>query len=329
MVTELLDQQKMLSLANSPSEEALIEELRGTPYRYSIENLDLGASAIDYEKAFYNVFLERLNKVVKVSPQGFESILMTYFPVRLEIINIKRILRGKYAGQSREEIERILLPVAPYSIRNIDDLLKADDVEGVVNALRGTIYATLSDFLPFFREQGSLWALEVELNYIYFDAIEAAISKAISKYRDLLIKLVEVDQSVEIILLALSIPSGTETLGTALESILDRSRLVSAETFRQLMSREDLTSTLSRLKGPILDILSPLSENDSAMVRTKLQRYLLETVGRVARTDAMDFPYVLWFLMRCEAEVKDMARIAWCQDQNLSYKQFSRYFLLL
>jgi vacuolar-type H+-ATPase subunit C/Vma6 len=329
MSTDLLDQQRLLSLAKSPSEKAFTEELKGTLYGDSVEGLSPEASAVDYEKAFYTVFLQRVDRVVKMAPKGFEPFLTTYFPVRLEITNIKRILRGKYAGQPEEEMEKILLPVSPQGVKDFNGLLKADGVEGVVNTLSGTMYASLLSRLPIFKELGSLWALEVELNYVYFDAISGAIGRAISKYRDFLIRLVEVEQSVENLLLALSIPSGSKSIDASPEPMLERSRLIPAEIVKQLVGGGDVSSILSRLQAPVSEIISPLSTNDAAMVRTRLQRYLLETVGRVARTDAMDFPYPLWFLMRCEAEVKDLARIAWCLDQGLSYEQFSQYFLLL
>lgn len=329
MVTHLLNRETLLALARSRNEEGFREGLKRTPYREIIEALQPDATAIDYEKAFYTIFLKRLDYVIKVASEDFIPFLMAYFPLRFEVVNLKRILRGKYTGQSREEIVGSLLPVSPQGIGDLSPFLDEEDVEKAVALMRGTMYNPLLDRLGDFRELNALWVLELELNHVYFHGVEGTVTKVLSRYKELISSIIEVEESIQNLLLAISLPPGARSVGmSSLSLFIEHSHLIPSEMIEEVIGGGDLSTTLKGLKDPISGIIAPLLNGDSAMVRIKLFRFILNAVFRRSRVDAFDFPYILWYLLKCEAEILDLTRIAWGLDQGLEFEQFSRYFIM-
>ena len=77
------------------------------------------------------------------------------------------------------------------------------------------------------------------------------------------------------------------------------------------------------------EVMEPILEGDVAAVRRRQEERLMTLVEEAVKMRYFDFPYILWFLMRCEAEARDLVRIAWGIDQKLPYELFSRYLLLI
>ncbi len=187
MVQELLDIGKLSLIINSQNVEEFNENLMGTPYGKRIDTLPTDARAIDYERVFQALFLERLERILKVSPEDYISYLNIYYLLRMEIINLKRILRGKYTKLSRERIQETLLPIPPQRIESIEALLDADNVEEMVNLMKKSIYYyPLSNRLEDFKKTDNLGILTVELDNIYLDTLKETIAKTSSINQNLL-----------------------------------------------------------------------------------------------------------------------------------------------
>lgn len=305
--------------------------LSKTPYGSYVDPLPPDARAVDYEKAFYELFFHRLERIIRVASDDMAPFLRAYFPLRYEAMNLKRVLRGKYTGESEEEIRGLLLPLPPQFIEDYDPLIEAKGVEDAVMALEGTIYKPLIDRLEAFKELEALWILEFALNKICFDAACDAIEEAPGRVRGFLRDFISLDRSVENILLLESIRMalhGRQIPAEYVEGLIGYTPLCPRRIGDELLGGRSLGEIVDSLKPPLPRILLPAVEGDYALVRTNLRRYLLEMAEDESRKRRFDIPYVLWFLLRCEAEVLDLTRIAWGLDQGLRPERYSRYLIL-
>ena len=129
--------------------------------------------------------------------------LHAYFDFRFEVLNLKRILRGKFTESSSEEITESLIPIDPYIIEDYGDLISLNDLESVVRKLSGTSYESLIAKLDLYKEYDALWPLELELNYIYARNILRLTEKLPSKDRHIVNSLVKYETDVENVLIAI------------------------------------------------------------------------------------------------------------------------------
>lgn len=195
MILELLDAEKLSLIINSPNVKDFKKNLMGTPYEKMIDTLPTDARAIDYERVFQALFLERLERIIKVSPEDYNSYLNIYYLLKMETINLKRILREKRRKVSRKNIQETLIPIPPQRIDSFETLLEADNVEEVVNLLKKFIYYPLSNRLEEYKKTDNLKILTVELDKIYFDALEETIAKTSSINQNLLNNLMNLEIS--------------------------------------------------------------------------------------------------------------------------------------
>ena len=331
MSTELLSREELLEIAKARDEADFRDRMLATPYRLVMEELPPDARAIDYEGAIYTLLMNRVERVIKVAPEDFKAYLRVYFPLKFEIFNLKRILRGKHAGRDIAEIRDSLLPLSPLEISDYKSLLEAEDVEGVVEALRGTIYTPLYERLELYREHYALWVLEAELLHIFAEELERAAESSPRRFRELLRSITSIRVGVDALLLAVSVSTvGCEYLDPdVVKPILEHVVEVPPEVVEVIMERGEIGEALGLLKHPIDEVMEPILEGDAAAVRRRQEERLMTLVEEAVKMRYFDFPYILWFLMRCEAEARDLVRIAWGIDQKLPYELFSRHLLLI
>ncbi len=331
MSTELLSREEILEITKARDEADFRDRMLSTPYRAVMEELPSDARAIDYEGAIYTLLMDRVERVMKVAPEEFTAYLKAYFPLRFEILNLKRILRGKHAERDVGEIRDSLFPLGPLEVPDYRVLLEAEGVEGVVEALRGTLYASLYDRLEVYREHYALWVLEAELLHIFAEELERAVKASPMRFRDLLRSMASLRVGIDVLLLTISISTvGCEYLDLAvMEPILEHTSSVPMKAVEFIMRRRELKEALSLLSSPLDEIMEPILEGDAAAVRRRQEESLMICVDEAVKMRYFDFPYVLWFLMRCEAEARDLVRIAWGIDQKLPYELFSKHLLLI
>jgi len=166
LIADLLTHDQMQKLADSESIPDFLDKLAETPYgRISLEGEERIPIAL--ERIFYEKFLERVHKIVNLTPQKMGKFLQSYYYIRFEILNLKRILRGKFSGQTNKEIIESLVPIQPYLMKDYQPLIESNSVEDAVQLLKSTPYAPLISELDYYREHEALWRLELVLNHIF------------------------------------------------------------------------------------------------------------------------------------------------------------------
>ena len=330
MRAELIDPETMRSLAESGDMEEFLRHLSQTRYQEIIEEAGEGVSAEALERAFYQKFIERLDRVVGVAPTGMAEFLRAYYHMRLEVQNLKRILRGKYSEASIERIKGHLIPVSTYLSVDFDDLMGAETMADSVNLLVRTVYAHIKESLALCEKYDTRWPLEARLNQIYVESVQESLSKISSEDRRMVRQIIEVETDVENLLSAINWRRITkeQTPPLLLESIFPLTYGASLRIIKELIEGRDVGDVVKGLGAPYAEIVEPIIEDDVALVRTNLRRHAYEAAREGRWRDDFGFPCIMSYLISCDVERGDLVSIAWGKEHELKSRRILKYSVL-
>ena len=118
MRDELLSPEVMKALVLTKDMKEFLDLLSKTAYREDVGEGRVWAKATDLEKIFNQRFVKRLERVIWVCPDDLSKFLQTYYYMKLEIHNLKHILRGKFSKLPTDRVKEFL--VSPGSYRSVD-----------------------------------------------------------------------------------------------------------------------------------------------------------------------------------------------------------------
>lgn len=330
MRAELIDPETLRSLAEARDMEEFLGLLSRTQYKEIVGEAWEGFSAVALERAFYRKLIERLDRVVRVAPKGMAEFLRAYYHMRLEVQNLKRILRGKFSEAPMERIKRHLIPVSPYLSVDFDDLVGAETMADAVNLLGRTVYAPIKESLVLCEKYDALWPIEARLNQIHVESVQESLSKISSEDRVMVRQIVEVETDVENLLSAINWTrmAREQPALPPLESIFPLTYGTSLRTIKELIEARDPGDVVKGLGAPYAEILEPIIVDDVALVRTNLRRHTYEATREGRLRDDYGFPCVMSYLISCDVERGDLVSIAWGKEHELESKRILKYTVL-
>lgn len=314
----------MKTLADAEDVPAFLEQLKETSYgEFEVE---LGQkAALDLEKNFTAKFIERIEEIVRITPNKMGEFLRAYFDFRFEVLNLKRILRGKFTDSSNEEIKESLIPIEAYLAKDVDEMIEAETLEDVVKMLNGTAYDTLLEKLPLYKEYDALWPLELELNYIYARNILRLTEKLPAKDRHIVNSLVKYETDVENVLIAIK-RRGRENVN--LDETFPVTYGIDKSDLKKVIETESLSQAIDELKAPYNEVLAPIKTGDIALVRAMLRKGKYEAATAARAGDQFGFNVILAFLVYSEIEKDNLVGLSWGKAQGLSSEDLLKYIVI-
>jgi V/A-type H+-transporting ATPase subunit C len=141
---------ELLPLLEGTRYESLMEKL---PVYEQTKKLNVFESAVD------NLVLTETWKVI--SSRNDLSQIHTYFATKMDLMNLKVLLRAKRDRLSWDEIENFLLPLGSLYQHAKTSFGEEEDVRGLINSLEGTsFYTPLMEVFPEYEKTSSLVPLE-------------------------------------------------------------------------------------------------------------------------------------------------------------------------
>ncbi len=325
-IADLLTQEQMQTLADTRDVDDFLSKLEDTPYG-SVTLDDESRPDIALERVFYRKFIERIEKIVELTPKKIGEFLMGYYQMRFEVVNLKRILRGKFSDASEDEIRLSLIPITAYQVASHEDLVKADSLESVVEMLRGTPYAKVSEQMALYEEHDALWPLELMLNYLNASAIFEAVKKLPIRDRRIVRKLVELETDIENVLIAIK-QRGNKGKTLNVEELFPATYGVSVPHLNDIIEAENIRPVIQGLGTPYAEILGPIYEGDVALIRTylRLAKYDHATASRSA--DEFGFNVIMAYLVYSEIEKDNLVGLAWGKAQGLTPRELLKYVVI-
>lgn len=315
---------QMKTLADAPDVTEFLSQLMKTSYgEFDVE---LGQKvALSLEKNITAKFIERIGEIVKITPTKMGEFLRTYFDFRFEVLNLKRILRGKFTDSSVEEIKESLIPIDPYLIRDQEELVNSNTLEEVVKKLNGTPYDSLIGKLDLYTEYDALWPLELELNYIYARNILRLTEELPSTDRHIVNSLVKYETDVENVLIAIK-RRGKEDVN--LDETFPVTYGIEKDDLKKIIETQDLSNAIDELKKPYNEVLAPIKTGDIALVRAMLRKGKYEAATAARAGDQFGFNVILAFLVYSEIEKDNLVGLSWGKAQGLNSEDLLKYIVI-
>jgi vacuolar-type H+-ATPase subunit C/Vma6 len=325
-IANLLNHQQTQRLTESKDIPELLDRLIETPYgRISIEGAE--AIPIALERVFYEKFLERVLKIVDLTPQVMGDFLKTYYYLRLETLNLKRIIRGKFSGLTPTKILESLVPINPYNVRSYKDLAELGSVKEVVQHLKGTPYSEVLSKLELYEKHEAIWPLELELSHIFASSIFEVVKSLPIKDRPVIHNIVEFEADIENFLVAVKQRQGTKN-EVKLEEIFPATYGISLDKLRDVVETKELKKVIQGLSESYVRVLSPIYEGDVALIRTGLRRHKYETITRARASDEFGFYVIMAYLIYSEIEKDNLVGIGWGKAQGISSQDLMKYVVI-
>ena len=325
LIADLLTPKQIMELAQSGTIEAFTDWLSGTQYG-AIKLESTGDPSIALEKEFYLKFIERMGKIVDIAPKKMGRFLQAYYYLRFEVLNLKRILRGKFSELPVSQIRDYLIPMEPYHISNYDAVVEAESIKEVVQELSGTQYAPIGKSLDFCLENDVLWPLEQALNHIYAENALESLRTLSRQDRTLVQNILRFEVNIENLLNAIKHRRMTKEGETyELERLFPVTFEIDLEKIRALIEAEDLRAAIRDLGEPYSEILTPIYEGDVALIRSMMRRHIYTIVRNARSLNDFGFNVVMAYLIFSELEKDDLVGIAWGITQKIPPTEMTKY----
>ena len=191
MISRLLSPEQLRTIAASPDLEGALRLLLGTGYsEVARDLLDRGATVTDAERSLARGIGEAHRRTAFLLG-GARSTLVVQMVRRLEVENLKTILRAKGRGEPVETVRPLLAPLGDMSSLPYEDLFQAGDVGDVIQLLSGGEYGrVLAAALPRYEAERTLFPLETALDLHYYgrlwDAVRSLSGKDLQVARQMI-----------------------------------------------------------------------------------------------------------------------------------------------
>ncbi len=326
MIADLLTQEQTRRLAEAEGVPDFLDRLAKTPYgRISVE----GAARVPIalERAFYGKFIERILRIVDLTPAKIGEFLQAYYYMRFEVLNLKRILRGKFSGLPDDEIRESLVPIEPYLVPSYEWLIGAGSVEEAVGRLEGTPYSGVQGRLGLYEEHEALWPLELGLNHIFANAVFMAVRELPARDRRVVHNIVEFEADIENFLVAVK-QRGAPVSELELKEMFPATYGIGLGKLREVIEARGLRPVVEGLGSPYSEVLSHIYAGDVAMIRTQLKRHKYETARLAKAADNFGFNVIMAYLVYSEIEKDNLVGIAWGKTQGLPSEELLKYVVI-
>jgi vacuolar-type H+-ATPase subunit C/Vma6 len=251
--------------------------------------------------------------------------LQSYYLLRFEVTNLKRILRGKISGYTEERTKASLIPMKPFGVKSYDALVGASSVENILASLKGSQYHALSEQAEAYKAEQSIQPLERALDDIYARTILAAVKKLPAGDRKLVERIVQTEYDVENFLYAVKVAKTRKEDQAPPE--FKAVHGIPKATLSSVASGGSLEEAVAGLREPFRSILKPIYEGDVALLRTNLRLQIYRDATGAKAGNSFGFNAVLAYLVYCELEKDDLVGIAWAKEQNVPFDLFFKYLV--
>ncbi len=327
-MSELLTSEQIRLLANSIDIEDFIAKISKTPYGTVIIEDDISPS-ISLERVFYSKFMKRMVDIVDSAPDNVGGFLNSYYYIRFETINLKRILRGKISQFTPERIISTLVPMPPYGIKSYDNLSKAKNVEEVLTLLKGSTYSKISEMQEKYIQEHSIQFLEQELDQICSKTINEALKQIPVGERRVIQKIMKFEADIENFLQAVKMGRNkSESKVVNIKEVFPVTYTISSATLEKVAHGADIESMIQTLPKPYDEMLKPLVTGDVALVRSKLNNQIYKTANLSRAENDFGFNPIMAYLIYSEIEKNDLVSIAWAKEQNVPTGQLLKYLII-
>jgi V/A-type H+-transporting ATPase subunit C len=281
-----------------------IERIPKSEYREIIKLATLDATVL--ERIFLEKMVERFYFIVNAASGDVQKFFKGYSS-RFEMENVKRVLRVIHGGELLEEQNLIPL-IKEFTLVNFSALMKAKDLKEAVGLLRETDYGHLIDDFELYQKFGTTSILEASLDKHYYERLHEVAQRIPDK------KLVKDIIGFEIDLKNLMTILSLKMRGSEQGEIQNRivEQFYRMREFRIKNLIEARTEDFAHILKPSYyakfaeEIQTALSNGSWKEGERIFSAELHDEASKIAARNPHTLAFVLYYLIRCEYEAKDL-----------------------
>ncbi len=174
--THLLKPEDISVLSKAPDLSTIVEALLKGDYAQDVSAIPSEKiNAISLTEIFYKKLADRFYFIAKITSGSLRKFFEDYAK-RLEVENIKRILRVKHGKETITEEALVPIP-REYTAVNFPAMVGAKDLDESVGILKETIYAPLIDGMELYKRYNTTLIFEGLLDSLYFKELWYDVQK--------------------------------------------------------------------------------------------------------------------------------------------------------
>lgn len=289
---------------------------------YNIEDLHRGQLEIILEKYYTSIFYKLSHYLSGEYKKLFKILFMKF-----EIEDLKVIIRGKLAGTDNDYIRDVMAYRSSLSTINYESLISANDLDEVVERLKGTkYYDALEPVAPAAKKEG-FFRLEMALDFTYFASLRE-FSKRLSREDKVA---VEKLNGANCDLLNIQwILRGKKYYNLKPEELLnytiyDGDKL-SRETVKALCYSKDLNEFYDIMeKLPYKEVFLRTRGQEDYLTEKEILSYLKNLYKKAQRSNALNISVVMSYVELLLMEVKDIIAIVETKKYNADHSETKKY----
>ncbi len=149
----------------------IISYLQSSQYKIEIDGLAVRFKGVQLMELALNKNLANTwVKLKRISPPGLRVVIAAYL-LRVDVWNIKTIIRAKYTKMLSDQLQPMLLPSGFLDEKKLADLAKKESVDEILKAVGFIDYGHFAKALESFRETKSVAEIENALDRFYYSAM--------------------------------------------------------------------------------------------------------------------------------------------------------------
>jgi vacuolar-type H+-ATPase subunit C/Vma6 len=327
--THLLRSEDILSLSKAPDLSTIVEALLKGDYAQDVSAIPSEKiNAISLTEVFYKKLADRLYFMVKITGRYLRNFFEDYAK-RLEVENIKRILRVKHGKEITAEEALIPIP-REYTTVNFPAMIGAKDLDESVGILKETIYAPLIDKMELYKRYNTTLIFEGVLESLYFEELLYELEKLPEKndIKDMIGK--EMDLKNLILVLGLKAKNLPAEL---IEASLITSYYKLNKTMISDIIQERPETTFDVLAGThyvnyFQGLRDLLGKNMISHIEHAIFNSLFNEHSKIMREKPLSLVFVPAYLSLCEFEARNLTTIITGRQLGLSEEKLRNILFL-
>ena len=286
---------------------------------YNLESIHRGNLEVILRRHYVSIY----EKFINYFNGGYRKLIKALF-IRLEIEDLKVIIRGKYLGRTYDQIENKLIARCSLNTINYDYLLALRNVEEVIEGLKGSIYYKHLKNLAKSTSDKGLFRIETELDFVYFSSIRRELKHLDNENKEIGYDIIGVEADL--------LNLGWIYRGKAFymvppdelfNYVIYNSHKLSKEELRKLCytnNMEDFRSLIE--KTPYSSIYE---KDDSNLIEKREREFQKKYFKKILRENKTNIGMVMSYFIFYRVEMKDIISIIEQKRYNIDLSEGINY----
>jgi len=326
--TRLLTYDELDSLKKTRDLQAFIDLLTKDDYVQVLSTLERGrVDAATLNRLFSKVYVDRLIYFTKISSGKFRDFMMSYVR-RLEVENLRRVLRAKLRGKEISIDELIPIPRG-YTALNFQELVNVSSIEDISYHLVPTMYRGAQESISIAKSINSTLPVELAVEAVYFAKLLEVANTLPSNKRVVDVLRNEYFSKLAYYIFGMKFLEAPLIVFERYSGLIARNLSVPVDFINDLLrSREDvalniiLRSRYRWLVKYIEDAVERKSVNDLyRAIHKGFRSFHID----LSKRHPLDMAYVLWYLYSVEYEYMNLIQISTAKELGIDPEEIELY----